>query len=215
MLKSKSTKNGTGVEFCGDYNDLYCLHNVFYKLKIKSNPDDIASFERNERLLTIIPSEIRHAYEGKYVSYDIDNGRKGTTTYYGFRINWITLLYSLAVLRYNAAHIPTDKETQGYLYLIEHLTQKSAFEYDIIGAQILEKYIGKNIYVEGNYTYLVQHYLALNFFKQKKGKVRFRAIPSMLNSMHIMSSNYNIVIKELCEKAEQIQCKIDDVPIIW
>ena len=222
MLFSKPTPKGTGIEIWGDYNDLRVLREIILRTSPSSSQENNpAVFERNDRLMSIIPYEIRHAYQGnRYSDNCIING-EGETTYYGFRINWITLLYSIAVLRHNAAHQPTDELTQGLIYILEHLTRKSMYIYDEVGAKQLEPFIGSLIYVDSNYTDLLHRYLATKFFSQKPGKKRFRSIPSMLLDVHVTSPTYHQLIQSLKEEAEKLNCATtdldfdDDNNIIW
>lgn len=208
MLAAMPTPKGTGVEFWGDYSDLYTLRDVMNQIALSSLNENADSIERNERLLSIMPYELRHAFQGsRYTNHNINNGPGQTTTYYGFRINWITLLYTIAVLRYNTSRMPTDEITQGILYITEHLTRKSMFDYDIVGATVLEQFIGKHIYVEGNYTYLIHHSIAIDFLKQKPGKKRFRLIPNLLRKAQITSPEYKKMVADFERRAAELGCK--------
>lgn len=180
MLYANSTPKGTGIEIWGDYNDLESLHATMVKLA--NNGIDPNSYERNAHLLSIVPFEVRHAFQGDRYKTDVDNGNT-KTTYYGFRVNWITLLYTISALRYNAGLMATDDIDQSNLLLLEHWTRESLYAYDALGARFVELFINRRIDVTHKHVYQIHQHLLNIYFSEKPTKRRFRNIPSLLISV--------------------------------
>lgn len=221
MLFAKPTKIGTGAEFWGDYNDLFSLYNTFIKLSSDYQTDE-GSCARNEYLLTLIRSDINNAYRGnKLIDSRIENGFHQYTTYYGFRADWITILYTLSSLRYNAGYIAINEEDLCNLNMFEYCTRKALRLYDDKGAKFIELFINKRIDITSKYTYIIYQHILCQYLNTKPSKTRFRGIPQLL-----ITSNDNNSLRKIITKAEidaNIEkCSIndfyfdyDDDTIIW
>lgn len=211
MLYAKPTRKGTGIEFWGDRNDLTSLYDTFNTLSYSEfiNPQ---TYARNEQLLSIIPYEIRHAFQGDLlVDNKIDNGDINTT-YYGFKTDWITLLYSISALRYNAGLQPTNELVQGNLFLLEYWTRSALHNYDAMGADVIETYINNKIDVSTKYLYHIHQHAVRLFFCYKPGVKRFRLIPNILN--RLMPGTYlDSLIKNIDESAKECNCDIRELEI--
>ena len=211
MLYAKPTPKGTGIEFWGDFYDLTSLYNTFSVLSYSefTNPE---TYARNEQLLSIIPYEIRHAFQGDFLVNDkIDNGN-AITTYYGFKTDWITLLYSISALRYNAGLQPTNELIQSNLFLLEYCTRTALHDYDAKGANIIETFINDNINVRTKYLYHIHQRAVMLFFSYKPGVKRFRNIPNILSQFQYGSFLDNF-IKGIEDFAKENNCDIKDVII--
>ena len=168
MLISKPTPKGTGLIILGDYNDLRYLYDTIQTLSLVKTYDSEATYERNDKLLTIVPYEIRHAFQGeRIVNHKIDNGH-GETTYFGFRADWITILFTINALRYNSGYEPNSNFIQGILYLLEYRVQQALYMYDPIGANMIEPFIFGGIDVSSKYIYQLHQYYVTSFFSMKK-----------------------------------------------
>ena len=199
------------MEFWGDRNDLTSLYDTFNILSYSEfiNPE---TYARNEQLLSIIPYEIRHAFQGdRLVDNKIDNGDINTT-YYGFKTDWITLLYSISALRYNAGMQPTNELVQSNLFLLEYLTRSALHNYDSMGADAIETYINNKIDVTTKYLYHIHQYALRQFFCYKPGLKRFRQIPNILT--RLMYGTYlDSLIKIVDESAKELNCEIREVEV--
>lgn len=218
MLFAKPTPKGTGAEFWGDYCDLTSLHATMSKLSLMDCIDKDSN-PRNNKLLSIIPYEVRHAYQGdRLINDKIDNGNNTSTTYYGFRTDWITILFTISSLRYNAGMHTTDVLDQCNLALFEYSTRQALMLYDEKGARSISMFINRGIDVTSKYVYLVHQHLVNQYFSTKPGKIRFRSIPSMLISM--TGKRLTDFIKEIEDQAARLGCTIHDLEyedhdIIW
>lgn len=209
MLFAKPTPKGTGAEYWGDCNDLVSLYGTMSKLAKTSNSSN--SYARNEQLLTIIPYELRHAYqEERLIDHNILNGVGTYTTYYGFRADWITVLYTISALRYNAGMVATDELDQSNLMQFEHWTRKALYKFDSKGAYAIEQFINGRIDVSTKYVYLIHQELIQRYYSMKPNKTRFRSIPKLLVSMEY-GEKLDAFIKQVELEANIMGCTIEDL----
>jgi len=220
MLFAKPTPKGTGAEFWGDCNDLESLYKTMSKLASFSDSSE-SSYARNEQLLSIIPYDLRHAYQEEgLINHNILNGVGTYTTYYGFRADWITILYTISALRYNAGMMTTDELDQSNLAQFEYWTRKALYEFDPKGAASIEQFINRRIDVSTKYVYLVHQDLVQRYFSMKPNKTRFRAIPRFFMSMGY-GHELDAFIKQVELEAKSFGCNIEDLvcdditSIIW
>lgn len=207
MLISKPTPKGTGLVIMGDFKDLRGLYDMMQILYDVKTHDSEASYERNDKLLTIVPYNVRHAFQSeRIVDHKMDNGNE-KTTYYGFRTDWITMLFTINALRYNSGYEPNSNFIQGILYLLEYRVQQALYLYDPIGANMIEPFIFGGIDVSSKYIYQLHQYYVTSFFSMKTGKKRFRHIPQMLtdqdmrnkviSDIDVLLKDYKVSINEL------------------
>lgn len=209
MLFAKPTPKGTGAEFWGDCNDLESLYGTMSKLAEPSNLSN--SYARNEQLLTIIPYDLRHAYqEERLIDHNILNGVDTYTTYYGFRADWITILYTISALRYNAGMTATDELDQSNLLQFEHWTREALHMFDSKGAYAIEQFINGRIDVSTKYVYLIHQELIQRYYSMKPNKTRFRSIPQLLVSMGY-GEKLDAFIRQVEFEAKSLGCTIDDL----
>lgn len=220
MLFAKPTSKGTGAEFWGDCNDLETLYGTMSKL---ANPSSSLenSNGRNEQLLTIIPYEIRHAYqEERLIDHKILNGVDTYTTYYGFRADWITILYTISALRYNAGMVATTELDQSNLMQFEHWTREALYMYDSKGAYSIEQFINKRLDTSTKYVFLIHQELIRRYYSMKPNKTRFRSIPQLLVSLGY-GGKLDAFIKQVKLEAKPLGCTVEDLEydhptsIIW
>ena len=219
MIFAKPTPKGTGAEFWGDCNDLESLYGTMSKLAEPSNLSN--SYARNEQLLTIIPYDLRHAYqEERLIDHYILNGVDTYTTYYGFRADWITILYTISALRYNAGMTATNELDQSNLLQFENWTRKALHMFDSKGAYAIEQFINGRIDVSSKYVYLIHQELIQRYYSMKPNKTRFRSIPQLLISMGY-GKKLEAFINQVELEAKSLGCTIDDLEydditsIIW
>lgn len=220
MLFAKTTPKGTGAEFWGDCNDLESLYDTMSKLANLSDSSE-SSYARNEQLLSIIPYDLRHAYqEERLIDRNILNGVDTYTTYYGFQSDWVTILYTISALRYNAGMAATDELDQCNLTQFEYWTRKALHEFDPKGAASIEQFINRRIDVSTKYVYLIYQDLVQRYLSMKPTKTRFRSIPHLLMSMGY-GQELDALIKQVELEAKSFGCNIEDLvcdditSIIW
>lgn len=222
MIYANPTPKGTGIELWGDHQDLTCLYDSVCKLAYYSDsmPANAAACERNDRLLSIISYEIRKAFKGqRMITHEVDNG-VFKTTYYGFRVDWITLLYSISSLRYNAGYTNLDNLDLSNLLILEYWTKSALNRFDKTGAANIELFINSRIDITTEYVYLIHQRLIEKYFSQKPTKKRFRSIPSLLtsltgNSLTEFISEINTIIQQQNCSIHELEFEDNDTPIIW
>lgn len=220
MLFAKPTPKGTGAEFWGDCNDLECLRDTIVKLSHPMRTDE-CSYARNEQLLEIVRDNVQHAFQQELlIDSNVNNGVDENTTYYGFRLDWITLLYTISALRYNAGMVATDELDQCNLTQFEYWTRKALHEFDPKGAASIEQFLNRRIDVSTKYVYLIHQDLVQRYLSMKPTKTRFRSIPHLLKSMGY-GEELDAFIKHVELEAKALGCTIEDLEcddvtsIIW
>jgi len=210
MIHAEPTKKGTGIKFWGDRNDLKLLYDCVSNLCHSNNNE--ADYERNARLLTILPYEIRHAYQGDSLKKEEDNG-DGTTIYYGFQINWITLLYSISALRYNAAYQCTSLLEQAQLNIIEYWTKVALNCFDAVGANEIECFVGCRIDVSSKYVYIIYEYVVAEYLSMPNTKKRFQNIPYLLSKYATHTDRYKNIVNSIEEDIKNGGGSISDFSV--
>lgn len=165
---------------------------------------NIEMLSEDERLLSVIPYDLRHAFQGDREVY------KESLTF-GFKTNWITLLYTIACLRFHQNYIPLNKIDMANLLILESSDRRS---YATIWSARLCRtphvhWIKNN--VGDKYTYLAYREAANDFFSMPVGKKRFRYIPKLLIKWGIGSPTYNNFCKEIDRYIAENKCEIDQI----
>lgn len=200
MIEAYPTKRGTGVEFRGTYNDFASLYDTMTKLAMTN----IETLSEDERLLTVVPYDLRHAFQGDREVY------KESLTF-GFKTNWITLLYTIACLRLHQNYISLNKIDMANLLILESITEEAMLQYDPQGYAELRWFIGSRVNVGNKYTYLAYRGAANDFFSMSVGKKRFRYIPKLLIKWGIGSPTYSNFCKEIDRYIAENKCEIDQI----
>lgn len=200
MIEAYPTPKGTGVEFIGTYNDLSSLYDTMNKLSSLN----IEALAEDERLLTIMSYDLRHAFRGDREVY-----KKNQT--FGFKINWISLLYTISCLRHHQIYVALGKIDIANLLILEELTEKAMFNYDPNGYAQLKHFIGQRISVGDNLTYLVHREVANDFFSMKSGVKRFRKIPELFIKWSWGSSAYKVFEEYIKQYMEENSCNVADI----
>lgn len=210
MIYANHTKKGTGIEIWGDFEDLANLYNTVSKLLL-CDSNESKTRERC-RLLSIISSEIRHALCGyREIKNQVDRN-KNITTYYGFKVDWITMLYTISTLRYNAALITTDELDQCNLYQLEYWTKSALEAYDSEGARFIKLFINARIDITTEYVYLIHQNILRTYLSQKPSKKRYRNIPDLIISM-ANGEKLTDFINDMKFYMESEGCLIHDIEI--
>lgn len=218
MLQAYPTIKGTGIELLGDYADLCNLYSTFQKLF----KEDTEIERERTRILTIMSYEIRHAYQGdrlvKKVEYDAGN----KVSYYGCRIDWITLLYTISCLRDHAGFIVLDELDHANLLVLEYFCKKALFEYDAQGANIIQNFINARIDTHDKFVYLIHQEIVNQFYRMRPGKNRFRQIPKLLiqysyhtPAYNLLEMHINTLLQQTGDTISNIESNYPDIEIQW
>lgn len=220
MLQSNSTKRGSGIEIWGDYSDLHSLYSTIHKLRNKlddSKPKDKGQSE----IMMNFAFELRKSFENNRLKQKFSFDSQLETEYYGFKYLWTDLLYLISILRFNAGYITLNELDQGNLFILEYNIKKALYEYDPIGAQVIEYFIGERININDELVALTLNAINIEFLTRKSGKKRFRDIPNLLIAYSPNSKNYKMWKSELEKDAERLNCEPHEIEyqkfpdVIW
>ncbi len=210
MIYANPTIYGTGIEIWGDYEDLANLYNTMDKLMMFEAKGNSAIGRCY--LISTILQEIRHCIKGHREIENKTDNNNNNTTYYGFKVDWITLLYTISALRYNAALISTDNLDQCNLYQLEYWTSTALEKYDFEGARYIKLFINARIDITSEYIYPIYQNVLSMYLTQKPSKKRFRNITNLITSM---SSGEKLTdfITEIRLFMLTNECSINDIEI--
>lgn len=211
MLIIEPTKKGVGVSIWGDYGDLRVLYDLFSNYL---NMNQSVETSQMGRLLSVMSYEIRHAFQHerlkRILCYDLDN----KVTYYGFNTDWITLLFSVRCLRTCVSLMPSTELIQSEMYLFESLVKTAIQKYDTSSYHKLIPYIDYLIPSNEKSVYILHQYCVKSFFEsKKKGKVRFRSIPDILERHCLINSYFFKEIQNGIEQMKKEGYNLDDIEI--
>lgn len=178
MLQMSPTKKGVGVTIWGDYGDLKALDELFTDCMViaRSHAD-----EELNKMLGVMSYDIRHAYSGHREIEEFTYYDKQTVQYYGFKVDWITLLFTISCIRYSLSHKPSTDLMQSEIYLLESLTKTAIQRYDPSSYTEILRFFGGCRPANIEIVYFMQQYAVKYFFESKqKGRRRFRLIPGII-----------------------------------
>lgn len=187
MLYGKPTKSGTGITLFGDYNDLSSLYNTMEALNWEQK-DQME--EQIGLVVCALTYELRHAIKGHRLIVNNHDENKCPITYYGFNIDWITLLYGISCLRSKASHHHNSFKDLINLDILEDTCRICMDSYDIEGAKFNKLYINAWLNVNDVLINVIHQKVLSEFSSMKKGKLRFRKIHSLICKHNTFSTEY-------------------------
>lgn len=212
MLQGYPTKNGTGISIYGTPGDMEYLYNTVHD--IAKHLDENNPFQTAQSsLLMNFAYDLRKTYMGHRLKEEfIFDGCEEKYTFYGDNFVWTDILIFISALRHNAGFTTTDKLTQSMLYMLEHVVEKTLFDYDPQGAKEVKEFIGQRINITDKYAFIIYQALHIEFVSSPKGKKRFRNIPNLLiNYFCSYTQEYKALIKSFEESAKEQGCEIIDL----
>jgi hypothetical protein len=213
MIYLHPTKRGLGVELWGTYDDLNSFYSVIAKFW---NNEDLANqkgFDNRDQLISAFLYEIRKAKEGSRLKREHSQYSFEQIQYYGCKISWVLLLFSLAALRYNMRYSEATKYDISIFLQIEYWLETSMIKYDKIGAGSILPYIEGAIYSGNEYIYQFMRSINLDFFKLGGGKNSFRKLPKLLKKAVYYSDEYKTHIQLLTNAAVSMGCDISKLEL--
>lgn len=212
MLQGYPTKNGTGISIFGDYGDLNGLYSTIHEIANSLDENNVRLKAQNQLLMNLA-YEIRKAYSGQRLKDTlIFSGDDKEMQYYGFQCVWTDILIFISVLRHNAGYVQTDKFQQANLYMLESVVEKALFDFDPVGANSIQYFIGQRINITNQYAFIIYQSLHLKFVSASSGKKRFRNIPQLIGD-HFSEyrQEYKDLIRSLEISAKEQNCEITDL----
>lgn len=212
MLLANPTKNGTGISIFGDYGDLNSLYSSIHEIANSLDENNYRT-KAQHQLLMNFAFEIRKAFSGQRLKEKIRfDGDNKEFIYYGFQCVWTDILIFISALRYNAGYLQTDKFQQANLYMLEYVVEKSLYQYDPEGANIIQQSIGQRINITNQYAFIIYQAIHLKFVSDRSGKKRFRNIPQLIGD-HFSEwrKEYIDLLASFQQTAKQQNCDITDL----
>lgn len=209
MLQASPTKSGTGIAILGDYADLVTLYQLVHTMATSLSEENEHQKGRHQLLMNFA-YEIRKAYQEHRLTEKVEYLDGKTYDYYGFQLVWTDILVFTNVLRERAGYLTTSKLQQSILYLLEHVIETAALEYDAEGGQRIKEFIGDGILLD-QYAFLLHQALHIHYVSQKGGTRRFRNIPTYISSYFNQGPGRNEVISSFEASALQQECKAIDM----
>lgn len=212
MLQAYPTKNGTGISIFGNYGELNLLYDTIHHfastLDENKNPQK-AQFQ----LLMNFAYEVRKASSGQRLTDKFTFGGDNIEhTLYGFQLVWTDILIFISALRFNAGYFQSDKLHQATMYSLEYIVEQAMFEYDPEGANQIKGFIGQRINICSDYAFIIYQALHIKFVTERRGKARFRKIPTLISG-HFSESRqeYKDLIASFEKSAKEQKCEVTDL----
>lgn len=211
MIRTYTTKNGTGITIYGLSDDLKYLYDVVHYIA-NSLDESHELLKGKHQLLMNFAYELRKAYQGQRLSKAFIQEFGEEVTYCGFNIVWTDLLIFQNVLRDQAGYLMTNKRMQSVIYGLEAGIEDAIHSYDSEFANELIDYLGFYFNVSTKYCYLIYQAIHIDFVLQPRGKKRFRNLPNLL-AAHFSEFNqeHKLLIKKFKRLAKEQGCEITDL----
>ncbi len=197
MLHAISTKKGTGIELFGHRDDLESLHDTLHFLCGDSETD----LDRHEHALSLA-YEIRKAFEGQRLNRDSEYGEL-----FGTQLTWPHVIFYTSYFRHLAGYRSTNKEHQANLARLEFCVESSLVEYDAkIGLEVVSLYSGIGAAGANFYAGYVSDIIYTWLYDSGHGKMRFRRLPVLVQSLHVSAPQYRLYALTLEREAKKHGC---------
>ncbi len=202
-----------GVEFWGTHDDLNTFYEVIGRFWNDENKRNINGYENRGKLISGFSYEIRKAFEGSRLKRKTSHDSLEEIEYFGTKISWVHILFSLTALKFNMRYSDTSKFDISMILQIEFWLEKSMNSYDEVGARNLVGFIEDGLYGANEFIYHYMRSINLDYFLLGGGKRAFRKLPELLERGVFYSDEY-ISYKSFLEKdAERLGCAINDMDI--
>jgi len=212
MIYAKCTKRGVGLELWGTYDDLNLLYDVignFWNEELKTR---VKGFENRDKLISGFSYEIRHAFQGDRLQSKFNHLTNQSGEYYGCKLSWVHVIFSLAALKYNMRFNATSKLDASIFLQIEYWIEKCLLNFDSSGAELIP-FIDDAIYSANEYLYQYMRSINAEYFILGGGILAFKKLPQLLRKSVFGTPEYIEYLEYLKSVAKKFDCKIEDLEI--
>lgn len=209
------TKRGIGVEIWGTYDDLSNLYEVIGKFWDYQSQDlpEFNGAENRDMLMSSFSYEIRKAKEQSRMKRTSNHFSFEQQEYFGTRISWVQMLFSLAALKYNMRLRETNKFDIAMILQIEFWLEKSMLSFDGDKAQRLVGFIEDGIYGANDCIYQCMRSVNLEFLRLGGGKKAFRLLPQLLQRAVYSTEEYKDYRDFLNADAKRLGCEPSELEL--
>lgn len=214
MIITKVTKNAVGMTLFGDRFDLNFLYDVIHAL---STP--LKDERRQFDMLMNFASDVRQASRGGHETQlfntpEFDHADK-KTEYYAVNIHLPLFLVYTGMLRQCASYMPTTREHQGMLYLLESEVGRALQEYDeIIGTTCYHWLLYGFPWFEPEYVIEYIFECTHRYTYDKKVKDRFSGLPELLTGLYSTSQSYQDYKAAMEQDAKAAECTPNELTTV-
>ena len=154
MIYAIPTKKGLGVEIWGTRDDLEYLYEVVSNFWNDEKFFNVKGYKDKNNLISSFSYEIRKASYGSRLKRNSSHYSFEEIPYLGFKISWVYILFSIAILKYNMRMAESNKGEIAMFLHLEYWIERAMESYDSIGAKKLLPYLDNAIYLGNEYLYL-------------------------------------------------------------
>lgn len=208
MLVGKTTRRGTGMLLCGDYDGLSILHQLIHKLA--GYFDTVEAEGPQSNTLIGFAYEVRKAKDGFREKFE----NSWASTYYGFRSTWPELFVISNLMRSAAARTATSAYEQAVLGLFEACMISALEQYDADGASRVQSLIGQHVHVSGPLLVHAAANLNFNYLRMGATKQRFRTLAVLLREyLSPIGESYKTLDAQVQASAAHHRCSIKEIEV--
>ena len=205
MLTALPTKYGAGISICGDYFDLVGLRETINDLV-----HDNASTPHFE-FAQALAYDIRHAYQGDREKRSFETSH-GKIDYYSVNVLWPTFLVQVALIRSAAAYLPTSKEQQAHLFLLEHCASTALSILDPAVAKVCADWFSSPMHIPEDFLIdFVDYQSRVYITSASTAKKRICLLPYIMGQINKYSPEYKAYEEESNLIAKQQGCRPQDL----
>lgn len=202
-----------GVEFWGTFNDLNNFYYTLGEFWNDENNSDKPDFLNRDKLISGFSYEIRKAKEGSRQKRANSHYSLEPEVYYGCKLSWVHILFSLAAVKYNMRFQEVNKFEVAQILQIEFWLERAMRSFDEQGANELVGYIEDGLYGANKYIYHYMRCINLEYFLLGGGKKAFRKLSSLLRKGVYLTDEYKQYAEHLENEAKRLGCDVNDVEL--
>lgn len=205
MLIGTPTKFGAGITLSGDFFDLAGLRETINDL-VHDN-----TFACHQEFTQALAYDIRHACQGDRDKKQFETPY-GNFTYHSVNIVWPTFLVQVASIRSAAAYLPTTKEQQAHLFLLEHCATSALASLGDAVTEACSDWLSKPVSLPEDFLIDFVDYQSRVFVSSAStAKKRARLLPDIMLNINKFSAGYKAYETESNLLAKQQGCRPQDL----
>jgi len=197
MIYTVPTKRGLGVELWGTSDDLKTLYSVIGKFWNQNEFINKVGFDNRDLLISGFSYEIRKAYDESRLKRQYNHFSLDPTPYFGTRLSWVQILFSITALRYNMQYSQADKLDVSMFLQLEYWLERSMDSFDETGGRLLKPFINGGLYSGNPALYQYMRRINLEYALLNGGKKSYRKLPDLLMKGVLNSPQYLAYMNEL------------------
>lgn len=209
MLYAFCTERGLGLQIWGTYDDLRTLYEVISRFWNISEFEHIKAFENRNVLISAFSYEIRKSMQGERLTKKGSCFSGEENQYYGFKVSWVHILFSIVALKENWKLIPPNKLDLAYFYNLEYWIESELDAFDSITGAKVKPYLNGGAYGANPLLYQFMRQINLEFFQLGGGRNAFKKLPELLRVSVYSTPEFNELNEYLQKEAARLGIKAE------